>query len=53
MKSQVGARFLHRSKNRQDHSFMGLVLIANPRAVKSITLASGAKKRIRRSDDLH
>jgi hypothetical protein len=47
MKSQTGARFLYRAKYRQDKSFMGLVLIANPRAVKSVTLASGARKRVK------
>jgi hypothetical protein len=46
MKSQTGARYLYKAKNRSNESFEGLVLIANPKARKSTKLATGARKRV-------
>lgn len=44
MKSQIGARYLHKRKTRKDKSFQGIIKIVNP---KGIRLSSGAIKRIK------
>ena len=45
MKSQTGARYLHKLNNRKDVTFIGIIKLANK--LPTVRLASGHVKRVK------
>ena len=47
MSKQTGARFLYKLATRQDETYNGIIKLVNHKPMKSIKLATGARKRVK------